>query len=500
MKPRTLAVVAALALGLAAFIVFYERDLPSSDERRQGAKRVLTVDKKQVDEVIIERRTSPAETIRLLRTAGAEAADDPNSDSFALTPTGQPIWRLEKPLQARADGWVIDRLLDSLISLESQRRLEDPDRAGLGLDAPRVVVTLRGTFGERVLEVGAAHPVGNAMAVAVRGEDSAAIVSDAVFAELAKGAGDWRSREVFVGDREAIRSIDLGRGAERVSLVRDGEGYRVAAPFADRADRDKVNALLSELEALRAQSFVEPVPSEVTSGFSGAPWIEVTSAVAAGAASAATAAPPPFHLELGPTVSPATAVAPQADQDPASERRFARADGVTIETDTALARTLETPIATWRSPAWSAAEIFRIEGVELTGEGGVLVKLTRDGTDWKRELGTEAAGESVRVSFGPVSDLLYAVNGARAQEVLDRSAAITRGARLSSVTRSFRFRWKDGGESLALHPALAGGEVPATSGDRDAVLLLSANTVAELVEKEAAVRAAEPVQPATADE
>ena len=66
------------------------------------------------------------------------------------------------------------------------------------------------------------------------------------------------------------------------------------------------------------------------------------------------------------------------------------------------------------------------------------------------------------------------------------------------MTRSFRFRWKDGGESLALHPPLAGGEVPATSDDRDAVLLLSANTVAELVEKEAAVRAAEPVKPATA--
>ena len=173
---------------------------------------------------------------------------------------------------------------------------------------------------------------------------------------------------------------------------------------------------------------------------------------------------------------------------------------MTIEADTALARTLEAPVATWRSPAWSAAEIFRIEGVVLDGEGGLVMKLARDGTDWKRELGTQAAGESVRISYGPVSDLLYAVTGARATEVLDRPAAIARGARLSSVTRSFRFHWKEGGESLALHPPLVSGEVPATSEDRDAVLLLAANTVAEVVEKEAAVRAAEPVKPATADE
>ena len=294
MKPRTLAIVAALALGLAAFIAFYERDLPSSDERRQGAKRVLTLDKKQIDELIIERRAPSAENIHLRRTAAtkaagqaagpdnqATAADDPDANTFSLTPTGQPIWRLEKPLQALADGWAIDRLLDSLIGLDTQRRLEDPDRSGLGLDAPRIVVTLRGSFGERVLDVGSALPVGNAMAVAVRGEDSAAIVSDAVFAELGKPAGDWRSREVFVGDRETVRSIDLGRGAERVSIVRDGEGYRVAAPFTDRADRDKVNALISELASLRAQSFVEPVSAEVESGFANAPWIEVASAASA---------------------------------------------------------------------------------------------------------------------------------------------------------------------------------------------------------------------------
>ena len=289
MKPRTLAVVAALALGLAAFIAFYERDLPSSDERRQGAKRVLTVDKKQVDEVIIERRTSTAETIRLLRTAGAAAAADgdrcrrSDDSDFALTPTGQPIWRLEKPLQARADGWAIDRLLDSLISLDSQRRLEDPDRAGLGLDAPRVVVTLRGTFGERVLEVGAALPVGNAMAVAVRGEDSAAIVSDAVFAELAKPSRRLAQSRGF-RRRSRGSSLDRSRTRRRAGLAR----ARRRGLSRGRPVRRSGRSRQGQRAALRTRVASRPElrrarPSEVNRGSANAPWIEVTSAVAAGA-------------------------------------------------------------------------------------------------------------------------------------------------------------------------------------------------------------------------
>ena len=41
MRPRTLLVLLALVVGIGAFVYFYERELPSSDERAERAKRVL---------------------------------------------------------------------------------------------------------------------------------------------------------------------------------------------------------------------------------------------------------------------------------------------------------------------------------------------------------------------------------------------------------------------------------------------------------------------------
>ena len=52
MKPRTLLVMLVLVLGLGAFVWFYERKLPSSEEREENAKKVLTVEKDDIRAVL----------------------------------------------------------------------------------------------------------------------------------------------------------------------------------------------------------------------------------------------------------------------------------------------------------------------------------------------------------------------------------------------------------------------------------------------------------------
>ncbi len=51
MRPRTLLVLLIVVAALAAFIRFYERDLPSSEERVKRAKKVLDFKKDQVTRI-----------------------------------------------------------------------------------------------------------------------------------------------------------------------------------------------------------------------------------------------------------------------------------------------------------------------------------------------------------------------------------------------------------------------------------------------------------------
>ena len=48
MKPRTLAILLALVVGLGAFVWFYEREQPGSEEREKLANRVLGVEREHI--------------------------------------------------------------------------------------------------------------------------------------------------------------------------------------------------------------------------------------------------------------------------------------------------------------------------------------------------------------------------------------------------------------------------------------------------------------------
>ena len=94
MRPRTLLILASVVAALGAVIWFWERDLPSSEERTALAKRVVSIDVESVDAV---RVTRAGETLVLRREASEPAGEGAPDAS---------TWVLEEPLRARADGAI----------------------------------------------------------------------------------------------------------------------------------------------------------------------------------------------------------------------------------------------------------------------------------------------------------------------------------------------------------------------------------------------------------
>ncbi|MEA2692220.1 MAG: hypothetical protein QOJ16_1607, partial [Acidobacteriota bacterium] len=127
MKPRTLLVLLVLVLGLGAFIQFYERKLPSTEEREKTGSRVLDVSKDDVQTVEIDRDGPNGQSaVRFERVKGATS----------------PQWRMTLPRQARADASAVSGLVESLAGLARTRTLEKADPKAVGLDHPRTTVRL----------------------------------------------------------------------------------------------------------------------------------------------------------------------------------------------------------------------------------------------------------------------------------------------------------------------------------------------------------------------
>src|SRR4028119_1899234 len=261
MRPRTLLILLLVVLGLGAFIWFYERELPSSEERAENAKRVLPLDKDEIRKVTVE---APSGKVVFERVEHAKDDQDDNAEKAEdgegdQEEEGEPEseWKITAPMQARADAFAVDGLLDSLAELQKNRTLEDVDRKAVGLDKPRATVRIETEDGTRVLQLGAAVPTGGSLIAGLEGSDEAYVVSDTILSQVDREPGSWRDRQLFRAGRDAIARITVtGPGGKVVLAQQDGQ-FRIESPFADRADKTLVDDLYADLSGLTAEQFVD---------------------------------------------------------------------------------------------------------------------------------------------------------------------------------------------------------------------------------------------------
>lgn len=471
MRPRTLLVLLVIVLGLGAFIWFYERKLPSAEKRAELETRVFEdVEKGDVTAVTLqaEKGTVRLERVESPQPAAAAAAEEEEEDGEETEDeTAEVEWRIVQPLEAWADTFAVDRLLDSVITLEKTRTIEDADRKAVGLDKPRATVRLATKEGEKVLQLGAGVPTGGSLIAGVEGRDDAYVVSDSILLELDKDPGEWRDRTIFRGDRDAVSRITLAGANGRVVLVKRSGGFWIEAPIKDRADRNLVDGLLADLTGLTAERFVDkpgPLPA-----LGLAPPREVVEVAMKGQAA-------PLRLELGVPVS--TGESPEEQM--AGALVHARANGTVFETRTRLPESADRPPADWRALGLSGLEVHDIESATLK-EGNATIELTRAGTDWKR-------GDTT-ISYLPVSDLLFAVTDARAERLLPPGNP---GNPVLTVTLKTK---EAGEETLTFYPATPQG-VPAKASGRNVVLLLPADALQQVRDRLKEVREAKPVEAA----
>lgn len=467
MRPRTLLVLLAVVLGLGAFIWFYERELPSSEERAELEKKVLRVEKDDVTALTLQ---SNAGTVRLERVPLPAPEKKEGEEEIAAPDTE---WRLVEPLQARADTFAVDGLLDALTNLESSRTIEDLDPKEAGLDSPRATVRLKTDEGETVLRIGAAVPTGGAALASLEGQDGAYVVADSILNEIGRSPGDWRDRQIYRGERDQVRRISLAAGGQRLVLVpqgQEGGGFRIESPVKDQADREKVDSLFAELSGLTAERFVDQPPRPLAELGLQPPRAVVEVAFAQG---------PPARIELGAPAVPAETASPEGE--PAAAQTFwARSGSQLFQVRTRLQEAAARPAAEWRSQTLSSLDVFQVDAVTVQDGQGKL-DLQRAEPDWKR------GGETI--SYLPVSDFLFSLTGATAERLV-RVGEVALGKPALTVT----LKPKQGtAETLTLYPQVAAG-VPARASGRDLVLLLPAGTLQEIQGKLAEVRKAKPAQ------
>jgi len=263
-NPRNTGILAILALALAAFVYFYEiRGEGEREAAREAEKRLFPgLEAEAIEEV----RLTPTDggEARLVREEGA--------------------WRMREPVDFPADTVAVDGIASTLAQLVSDREISEPGAAteyGLGEDAR--IVRFRAGGVERGLRLGKKAPVGGGSYVSlVAAEQGASGAKGSVYLvptfklnSLLHTVDDLRDRRVMNFDLGSVDRIEASWPDGGVVLERGAEGWRLVEPLETEADQAEVNGLLSDLAFLRAESFIDSAPDDLTSGLDAPEFVAV---------------------------------------------------------------------------------------------------------------------------------------------------------------------------------------------------------------------------------
>jgi hypothetical protein len=244
MNLRTTGLLALVALGLGAFVYFYEIEGETSREAaRESEKRIFA-----------DVEADAIDSLALTTTDGVAARFERREGS----------WLVVSPIEGRGDAMALDAITSALAQLARVGRVKsaagDLAQFGLGPDARIVRFEVAGS--SHSLRIGSATPVGGNVYVAADEGNDVVFVESYRLNAMKHALTDLRDRRIVNLDEEALQKLSVTWPEDgvtsTVALERDGEGdWQIRAPISVRADQQTVRELISNLDYLQATGFLD---------------------------------------------------------------------------------------------------------------------------------------------------------------------------------------------------------------------------------------------------
>lgn len=189
------------------------------------------------------------------------------SSTLELAKVGSPSsqggagggWRVEKPIQARADETQVKQVLDTLLTGKVDQIVAEKvsDVKQYGLDRPALQVTLEDAKGHRkVLQTGLKDVRGFSVYARAADKPELFLLSSFSIEDLQKKkADDLRDKTLLAIDPNTITRLMLQSPAQTVRVEKQGAKWQETAPRPAPADTDEVKTLLDQIKSTRIDKF-----------------------------------------------------------------------------------------------------------------------------------------------------------------------------------------------------------------------------------------------------
>src|SRR5438876_6590657 len=240
MNLRTTLVLAVVALGVFAYLRFFEMKQPSTEEAKHQAQNVLNFDRYKINGIVIQ-----------------------NGDEKIELRRRDTKWRLDTPIKDHADSSSVENLLSNLEGWRKDATISakeiEADKNKLneyGLAKPKLKLKLTGPEELPEIFFGKDGALEGKMYVRFENSKETFLAGQSVKKDIDKKSEEFRDRKLTGLITAQVTRVTLKTPAGEMELQKKGDHWDIVKPLRARGDDQKIADLIAQITTARIQQFV----------------------------------------------------------------------------------------------------------------------------------------------------------------------------------------------------------------------------------------------------
>src|SRR5713101_6558989 len=240
MKSKTTLILLVITAAVFAYMFFYERKAPTTEEAKRQAQNVVNFSHDKIDGIVIQ-----------------------NGDDKIDIRRRDKKWRLETPIKDQADSSLIENLLLDLESWQKDATIPakelEADKNKLneyGLSKPKLRLKLRGQDAPAEILFGKDAALEGKMYVRLGNSKETFLAAQSIKKEIEKKAAEFRDRKLTDLITAQVSRVVLKTATGEMELQKKGDHWEITKPLRARGDDQKIADLIAQVTTARIQQFV----------------------------------------------------------------------------------------------------------------------------------------------------------------------------------------------------------------------------------------------------
>ncbi|TMP93744.1 MAG: DUF4340 domain-containing protein [Verrucomicrobia bacterium] len=237
MNWRTTLILAMIALGVLAYLRFFEMKQPSTGEAKRQAQNVVNFDRNKISGIVIQ-----------------------NGDEKIEMQRRDNRWRLEAPIKDQADSSLIESLLSDLENWQKDDTISakeiETDQGKLneyGVNRPKLRLKLIGQDRPPAILFGKDAALEGKMYVRFENSKETFLAGQSVKKDIDKKSEEFRDRKLTGLITAQVTRVTLKTPAGEMELQKTGDHWDIVKPLRARGDDQKIADLIAQITTARIQ-------------------------------------------------------------------------------------------------------------------------------------------------------------------------------------------------------------------------------------------------------